>query len=240
MRSCLIDFHDTLVYSEKAEVWVAKAERACGVPAQPGLAKLVQGAYGRAEHLFPEIERDLDPESHRLALTRTLVHEGTDERLANALYDTMPSTWQAFTDSHDFLRRLGELGVRRCLMSNVGMDLRPRLTELGLIDLLDEIVLSCEIGAVKPDREAFAAGLKACGTAPEDTVMIGDSIRHDSAAAALGITTIVLGTPIGHTRGLMPLTRLFDPRLDTGDGADGESGPDGNANAPAAVAETPA
>lgn len=240
MRSCLIDFHDTLVYSEKAEVWVAKAERACGVAAQPGLAELVPGTYGRAEELFPEIERDLDPESHRLALTRTLVHEGTDERLANALYDTMPSTWQAFTDSHDFLRRLGELGVRRCLMSNVGMDLRPRLTELGLIDLLDEIVLSCEIGAVKPDPEAFAAGLNACGASPGDTVMIGDSIRHDSAAAALGITTIVLGSPAGHTRGLLPLTRLFDPRLDAGDGADGEAVPGGEDSGPTAASNTPA
>ncbi|MDO5723375.1 MAG: HAD family hydrolase [Flaviflexus sp.] len=211
MRACLIDFHDTLVYSEDAQVWVERAEAACGVRAQAGLADLVQGAYGRAETLFPDIERDLDPVSHRLALTRTLVSEGTDERLADALYDTMPSTWQAFTDSRDFLTSLGKLGVRRCLMSNVGMDLRPRLADLGLIDLLDDIVLSCEIGAVKPNREAFAAGLHACGTEPQHTVMIGDSPRHDSAAANLGITTVILGPPTGTTRGLMSLLGLFAP-----------------------------
>lgn len=209
MRACLIDFHDTLVYSESASRWIERAEKRCGILAPDGLADLVIGAYGRAEKLFPEIERDLDPTSHELALTRTLEYEGTDPRLAKALYETMPQTWQAFADSRDFLEMLGERGIKRCLMSNVGIDLRPRLTELGLIDFLDEIVLSCEIGAVKPDPEAFAAGLAACGTEPEQTLMIGDSPRHDSFAASLGITTVVLGPARGHTRGLMTLAGLF-------------------------------
>ena len=48
-------------------------------------------------------------------------------------------------------RRCASAGVRVAAVSNVGFDLRPVLDGLGLLEHLDAVVLSYEVGAVKPD-----------------------------------------------------------------------------------------
>ena len=68
--------------------------------------------------------------------------------------------------------------------------------ELGLGQFFDEITISCDLGYMKPHRKIFEHALNALGVEPEETVMVGDSLRADVAAAqALGMTAIWLRPP---------------------------------------------
>ena len=60
-------------------------------------------------------------------------------------------------------------------------------TELGLADLVDELLLSCEIGCAKPDVNAFSVALERLGTAPAETLFVDDTPGHVAVAEKLGI-----------------------------------------------------
>lgn len=71
---------------------------------------------------------------------------------------------------------------------------RTRLAHSGLLPLLDEIVISEEVGLRKPDPAIIHYALKQLNcTHPEQAVMLGDSLSADIAAAnAAGIDSIWL------------------------------------------------
>ena len=59
----------------------------------------------------------------------------------------------------DTLQALRGLGVRTCLLSNAGVPIRTVLDRDGLTPWYDAIVLSYEVGFVKPDVRIFEAAL---------------------------------------------------------------------------------
>jgi putative hydrolase of the HAD superfamily len=77
--------------------------------------------------------------------------------------------------------------ARTAILSNAWPSQRSRMAELGLTDVVHELLLSCEIGCAKPDPNAFKITLQRLGTAPEETLFIDDTAGHVEAAASLGI-----------------------------------------------------
>lgn len=72
-----------------------------------------------------------------------------------------------------------------------GRRLRDYLGSSELVGLLDAIILSSEIGAVKPSARVFALALAELDADPERVVFIGDSYRRDvEGAAACGMATV--------------------------------------------------
>jgi len=72
-----------------------------------------------------------------------------------------------------------------------GRRLRDYLGRSELVGLLDAIILSSEIGAVKPSARVFALALAELDADPERVVFIGDSYRRDvEGAAACGMATV--------------------------------------------------
>lgn len=72
--------------------------------------------------------------------------------------------------------------------------LRRYLAESGLAGLLDAIVLSSELGAVKPSARVFAAALTQLSRDPGTVVFVGDNYRRDvMGAASLGMATVWIG-----------------------------------------------
>nr|WP_277553515.1 HAD family hydrolase [Halobaculum sp. YSMS11] len=66
-----------------------------------------------------------------------------------------------------------------------------KLDHLGWWDDFDTIHISGDLPAGKPDERAFCALLESLGTAPEETVFVGDHPDEDiRGAAALGINTV--------------------------------------------------
>jgi putative hydrolase of the HAD superfamily len=87
-------------------------------------------------------------------------------------------------DAIDLLRALREAGVRTGLLTNGPSWMQRRKVELlGLEAELDAIGISEELGASKPDPAAFTATLELIGSAPGDTVMVGDHLDWDVRGA---------------------------------------------------------
>jgi putative hydrolase of the HAD superfamily len=65
------------------------------------------------------------------------------------------------------------------------------LASMGLLERLDAIVFSSEVGVRKPRPEIFQRVLDELGVEPERTVFVGDRLHADiKGAAELGMTTI--------------------------------------------------
>jgi HAD superfamily hydrolase (TIGR01509 family) len=132
---------------------------------------------------------------------------GWRPRSTNA--SSSPTGWTVYPDAISTLAALRARGVATAAVSNVGFDLRPVLDGLGLLEHLDVVVLSYEVGAVKPEPAIFTAACEAVDVAPADALMIGDHAAADGGAADAGIRTLLLPmSPAGEDHGLAAVLAL--------------------------------
>lgn len=219
IEGVLFDFHSTLVDQGDPRDWIRLAWKHAGRDGDPvdvlGAAKVerlaswVDRIWERARDVDPNSERDLDPIRHRKVF-RALVdaQPEADPELGSALYETLLEPWTPYDEAGPVLRALKEQGVRTALISNVGVDVRRVLDRAGFAGLFDAVVLSYEVGAVKPDAEIFQRALDLIGVPASRALMVGDSWRDDAGAAELGIRTLVLPRTAGSTHGLDLVLRL--------------------------------
>ena len=89
------------------------------------------------------------------------------------------------------LRETARVGI--CSNFTHGAPARRLLAEDGLAPHLDAVVISEDVGMRKPRAEIFDAVLDGLGTAPEETLHVGDNLDADVAgAAARGLRTVWL------------------------------------------------
>jgi HAD superfamily hydrolase (TIGR01509 family) len=93
-------------------------------------------------------------------------------------------------DTVPFLEWLRSNGVLSALVSNCADTTRPQLEYLGIIPLVDAVVLSCEVGSMKPYPEIYAAALDELGVAAVDAVFIDDQPTFCVGAEAVGVRPI--------------------------------------------------
>jgi HAD superfamily hydrolase (TIGR01509 family) len=217
----VFDFHGTLVDVQEPADWIAAARRLLADRGRPWpyadtaelrrLAAHLHDVWDHATTLDPTSARDLSRERHREVFTQAVglfpgTQPGTD--LIDALYVAMPRLWLPFDDTLPTLRALKARGLRIVLLSNIGVDIRDQLASTGLADLLDDVVLSYEVGLVKPDPGIFAHALERLGRPAGQTLMVGDSPHADVGGAPLGIRTLILPRAPGRIRGLDAVLRL--------------------------------
>lgn len=107
-----------------------------------------------------------------------------------------------------FIQELRAEGVTVALLSNdCAALLRPRLEQLGITDLFDPLVISSEIGVMKPDSGAYTAVLDRLSRPANETIFIDDRDENITGAAALGIHGI-------HYKDGMTIARWVRPLLD--------------------------
>ncbi len=79
------------------------------------------------------------------------------------------------------------------IISNNYGNLKEICKETGLINVLDVMVDSNLVGAIKPSRKIFFKGLKALNVTPEEAVMVGDNIKRDIIGALdIGMDAILI------------------------------------------------
>ena len=79
------------------------------------------------------------------------------------------------------------------LVSNFYGNINTVLREFGLNNLFTAVIESAVVGIRKPDPRIFTIGVKALGTKPEETTVVGDSLEKDIIPAKLaGCHTIWL------------------------------------------------
>jgi putative hydrolase of the HAD superfamily len=87
--------------------------------------------------------------------------------------------------------RLRKAGLKVGILSNAGTHLRKRLEEEGIAPLVDEIVISGEIGHQKPHKEAFQILFDRLGVSAHEVVFIDDSEKSLEKAAEIGYTPVL-------------------------------------------------
>lgn len=218
----LFDFHQTLVDASRSDGWLSDAWVAAGRPGTPeaglGTQKAAQtkeflanawGGTGYSQEVDPTDERDRRP-----GLVREVWHEmlrrfcPLDEELGDALLATMAKNWIFYDDAIPVLRRLRAHGVKIAIVSNMSIDIRPTIEAQGALELFDAILLSFEVGQVKPEPEIFQTSLDAVGTTADRALMVGDSFAHDGGAALVGVRTLILPRTDTPDHGLDAVLRI--------------------------------
>ncbi|MFF3221553.1 HAD family hydrolase [Nocardia suismassiliense] len=84
------------------------------------------------------------------------------------------------------LRRLHGF-AKTAIVSNTWPQMRIRMANAGLLDLVDAIVLSCEVGYAKPDPRIYITALQCVGAHPAEALFIDDTPGHVAIARSLGM-----------------------------------------------------
>ncbi len=183
VRAVLFDFSGTLASLEEREHWF----EGMGLDAAGRATVMDRMTHPSASVAHPAwVHRDLDPELHREAYMYVLRDSGLGDEHAEDLYRRVidPREWAVYPDTTLVLKSLREKGIRTAVVSNIAWDIRAVLDAAGAE--ADEVVLSYEVGAAKPDPAIFEAALSRLGVAGSDALMVGDSVENDGAAQLLG------------------------------------------------------
>ena len=120
----------------------------------------------------------------------------TDTRLPLQVHDEWNSVSRrirSFDEVPETLRQIRMRGHAMGLISNTDEDLRPFLARDGLLPLFDVVLLSFEVGRIKPDPEIFLEAARRLKLRPQDCVHVGDDVTYDvEGARAVGMTPILL------------------------------------------------
>ena len=92
-------------------------------------------------------------------------------------------TWRIYDDVLPTLETLAARGVKLGVISNWDARLRPLLARLNLTRHFSSIVISCEVGATKPDARLFAKAAQELAVAPGEMLHVGDSLAMDVQGA---------------------------------------------------------
>jgi HAD superfamily hydrolase (TIGR01509 family) len=185
VRACLIDVYDTILESR----FVPRME---SVIAPLGIAI---GDW-LAEWEKMREDRDRGKLTVAASFARTLSAFGIepDPALVADLSRRDAEFSRAHTrlceDTVPFLEWLRSNGVLTALVSNCADTTRPQLERLGMIPLVDAVILSCEVGSMKPYPEIYVTALEELGVAAVDAVFIDDQPTFCVGAEAVGIRPI--------------------------------------------------
>ena len=118
-------------------------------------------------------------------------HELLDEILESQF---AADSWELYPDVMPVLGELRDRpGVRIGVISDWGSNLSGILDGLGLGRYLDFVLASGAVGVAKPDPELFRIALDRAGAAPDEGLMVGDSLRADvGGARAAGMDGVLL------------------------------------------------
>jgi len=105
-----------------------------------------------------------------------------------------------FPDALETLRWLRERGFKLGAVTDRafgGPRFMAELTEYGLDGFFGVVTISSDVGYLKPHPKIFQHALEALDVAPEETVMVGDSLRCDVAGAkGLGMVAVWKRPPL--------------------------------------------
>jgi len=99
---------------------------------------------------------------------------------------------RAYIDE-DLLKQIVEMSreYKIGLLSNYSNDLRPRIEkEWAIGSVFDEIIISCEVGMIKPDTAIFHLMLDRLDVKADESVFIDDRIKNIDGAKKIGLHTI--------------------------------------------------
>ena len=100
---------------------------------------------------------------------------------------------ELFDDAVETIRALRARGLKIGILTNGPSEhQRRKLRRIGIEDDVDAVAVSEEIGAWKPDPEAYRRATAMLGLEPAEVAMVGDNVTNDVAGAlAAGLAAAV-------------------------------------------------
>jgi putative hydrolase of the HAD superfamily len=91
------------------------------------------------------------------------------------------------------LDELRDRGVTLVIASNWDCSLPDWLAPTGIMELVDGVVTSAEVGAAKPNPRVFERALSVAGVTPSEALHVGDKVDNDvKGAAAAGVRAVLV------------------------------------------------
>lgn len=115
----------------------------------------------------------------------------------------------------DMIRRVRELkqDYKIGLLTNMGPGTLDEIfPEQERAELFDSVVISSEVGMIKPSRDIFELALQHIGTSPDETVFIDDRPVNVEGAERVGMRTILFTNNAQFEAELSALTKAADAR----------------------------
>jgi len=106
------------------------------------------------------------------------------------LADDFYSGDQLDADNIAYINYLRAEGFTVALLSNDSLELIPKLEAYDLINLFDPLVVSAQIGVMKPEAEAYQAVLNRLDRPASETIFIDDRLENVIGAKSLGIKAV--------------------------------------------------
>jgi HAD superfamily hydrolase (TIGR01509 family) len=119
----------------------------------------------------------------------------------------------------DFMKEGKSRGISLALVTNAPEEnVEAILLALELEEFFDEVVLSDEVGPVKPDPAPYKAALDKLGVSPEGALAFEDSTSGIASSVAAGIPTVGIASTqqpetLEHAGAFMVANDFADPRL---------------------------
>jgi HAD superfamily hydrolase (TIGR01509 family) len=189
-RACLVDVYDTIL-----NVGFHACSRELTALAD------ADAADWNAEWNRQHTERNLGLLSAEDSFARLLRASGIDPRpdlvadLVRVEQEFMGAHARLYDDTIPFLTELRARDIRIALVSNCSEHTRQLLNERGVAQLADAVILSCEVGVVKPSPEIYLRALSDLGVEPADALMVDDQPPYCAGAQAVGVKAVQIVRP---------------------------------------------
>ncbi|PPH65842.1 HAD family hydrolase [Rathayibacter rathayi] len=126
------------------------------------------------------------------------------------------AAWTLHDDALPVLDRLNAAEIRIGIITNGVLDFQlGKIEGTGLVDRIEHVIASGDVGVAKPDARIFAAACERFGVAPADALYVGDRLGTDAiGAATAGLRGVWLDRVGGpeHGRTLPPEALALDVR----------------------------
>lgn len=193
----LIDLYDTLVHKSPAGEFYRAVPAALDVDPDHWLACYRRWGRATMTGTVPDLTARV------LLACRDAGRCRPPAVVAAVIRAHLPLFYQDIRPDPDAPRLLGALraaGCRVAVVSNAAGYTAPVLDTWGLRPLVDAVVLSCAVGALKPDPVIYRAGLTAVDARAADAVFVGDGGDRELAGArSIGLRTVLVDRALPHT-----------------------------------------
>ncbi|HEY3929735.1 MAG TPA: HAD family phosphatase [Candidatus Koribacter sp.] len=146
----------------------------------------LQKPYWRWRDMYDRAQ--LNAESYWTAVAHDLGRKLTREGIQH-LTQLDNTQWMNINpEMLEFAWRAQDAGLKIAVLSNMQLDMLAAMRRnFAWLARFDAQIYTCEIGAVKPEPEAYNAALKGVGTSAEDSLFLDDKQVNIDGARAVGM-----------------------------------------------------
>jgi putative hydrolase of the HAD superfamily len=187
---CLFDLYDTLVYFDEGD-YKAKVEHCSEIV---GVNPAVYSAAWKSFVVQSNLGQLRDTAARATAVLAKLGVPAEAElvkRLVEVEHSFLRTSSRLFGDSVPTLAALRAASVQTGIVTNASASVSEVLTQHGLTELVNHVVISSAVGFRKPDHQIYKAAIARLGLEPERIVFVGDgNDRELDGAKGVGLRTI--------------------------------------------------